>query len=460
MTNIKTIIVTVALSALAVLSSNFAAQADTTAIWTTTSKSANVGLSIDPQVAVNGSVSAVAWMQRTGVESSKLMIRVLRSGVWGAAETLETSDWDWWDAFDVQVSSSGKVYVALQTVDVTMTVYTSTEAGIWANQVVDNTSSFLGDMTVSGTSNGTVVAFTSNRATSNRLATLSSYVFDEANSGAGWSTSTVDTFTKSDFSPCTVNRSYYDSCTVNANDSQFAIAADGSEVLFTSVDRGSASGLLPGFQFKLFKYHRANSANAWTGDGAINTLTLGKSDQRSYSFFLSNIATTSAGKYAVALTTGGSAANTLRIFTGETFASAPVASDAPFIASLKSTDSASIVSFNGSFYVAFDAVNEHKFGKVGSLSTTTTAMSQATGNQQISNLLVVGGHMVAVITTPKLATYLSTRTKTWSAKTKVLSYAGYSSPLNGTAATDGTNLLIAAPRIAGDRRNGLFAYMP
>ena len=317
-------------------------------------------------------------------------------------------------------------------------------------------------MTVSGTSNGTVVAFTSNRAASNRLATLTSYVFDESNSGAGWSTSTVDTFTKSAFSPCTVIRSYYDSCAVNSNESQFAIAADGSEVLFTSVNRGSASGLLPGTQFKVFKYHRANSAGGWNSDGAINTLTLGKSDQRSYSFFLSNIATTSAGKYAVALTTGGSAANTLRIFTGATFASAPVASDASYIGSLKSTDSASIVAFNDSFYVAFDAMNEHKFGKVGSLSTTTTAMSQATGNQEVSNLLVVGGHIVAVITTPKSATYLSTRTKNWSAKTKVLSYAGYSSPLNGTVATDGTNLLIAAPRIDGagsdSRRNGLYAY--
>jgi hypothetical protein len=457
MDKVRKIISAVVLSLLTVLSSSFAAQAATTAIWTTTSKSQYVGLALQPKVTVNGNVSAVAWMQRTGMESSKLMIRVLRDGVWGSNETLQTSAWDWWNAFDVQVSSLGKVYVALQTVDVTMTVYTSSETGVWSNEVVDNTSSSLGAMAVSGSNNGGVVAFTSSRTPSNRSATLISYVFDEANAGAGWSTNAVHTFTASDFSACTVKKSYYDSCAIDAGKSQLAIAADGSEVLFTSVARISANGLEPGLQFKLFKYHRANSSSPWINDGAINTLTLGKNDI-SYSFFLMNIATTSAGTYAVALTTGGTAANTLRIFTGASFASTPVASDAAYIASLKSTDEASIVSFNNSFYVAFDALGKHKFGKVGSLSTTTTAMSQATENQQVNNLLVLGGKIVAVITTPKSATYLSTRTTTWSSKTKVLGYADVSSPANGVAATDGTNLLLAAPKFDGLRMSGLYAY--
>jgi len=457
MINARKILSAIAIAAISVLGANVAAQAATIAVWTTTSKSANVGLSIEPEVAANGKVSAVAWMQRTGLESSKLMVRVLRSGVWGATETLQTSDWDWWNAFDVQVSSSGKVYVALQTVDVTMTVFTSSEKGIWATTVVDNSSSNLGAMRVSGTSNGTVIAFTSSRAESNRLATLSSYVFDEANSEAGWSTNSVDTFTPSDFSPCTIKQGVYDSCAIDANRSQLAVAADGSEILLTDVSRQSPNGLPPGLQFKLFKYHRANSSSAWISDGAINTLTLGKND-KAYSFFMSDIATTSSGAYAVALTSGGGNGNTLRIFTGQSFASTPIAADTSYLSSLGNTDSASIVSFNDSFYVAFDAKSKHKFGKVGSLSSTTTAMSQATDDQRVANLLVVGGNIVAVITKPRSATYLSTRTKTWSTKTKVLNYAGDFSPYNGAAVTDGTNLLLAAPRFEGSRMNGLYAY--
>ena len=446
------------ISALTFLGSAFPAQASgSTELWTTTSKSSFVGLSLPPKVAIKGNVGAVAWVQRTGIASSKLMVRVMRTGVWGSSDTLVTNTSDWWDAFDVQVSASGKVYVAYQTPDVTLTVFTSSEANVWTNAVVDDSSSNLGATEVSGTTTGGLVAFTSSRADSNRSATLSSYVFDESNSGAGWTTTAVHTFTASDFSSCTIKHNYYDSCAVDVNESQFAIAADGSEVLFTNVGRNSANGLPPTNQFKLFKFHRGDSLSDWISDGAVNTLTLGSKDN-GYSFFLGDLATTSTGKYAIALTTGGSSANTLRIFTGATFASAPVASDTTYIASLKSTDAASIVALNNDFYVAFDAQSKHKFGKVGSLSTTTTAMSQASSDQEVSNLLVVGGNIVAVIITPKGATYLTTRTTIWSAKTKVLSYGGASSPNNGPAVTDGSYLLLAAPRFNGNRMTGLYSY--
>lgn len=457
MTLTRKVATALVLTALTVLSATLPAQAaGSTLLWSTASKSANIGLSVEPKVAVNGSVQAVSWIQRTGADSSTLNVRVLRDGVWGSAEILATSEWDWWDAFDVQVSSSGKVYVAEQTGDVTMTVFSSSALGVWSTTTIDTMSSSLGALEVSGTVHGGVVAFTSSRADSNRSATLTTYVFDEANAFAGWSTTAVDTFTASYFSACTVKNNYYDSCAIDANESQIAIADDGSEVLFTSVSRDSANGYPAGLQFKIFKYHRADSASAWVKDGAVYTLTLGKG-ATGYSFFLSTIATTAAGKYGIALTTG-STSNTVRLYTGDTFASAPVAKDATYLASLKNTDYPSVVFFNNELYASFDARGAHKFGKVGSLSSTTRSLSSAKDNQEVKNLLVIGGRIVAVIATPKSGTYLSTYTTKWSTASKVLSYAGDYSPMNGTAATDGTKLLIAAPKFSGHRMVGLYAY--
>jgi hypothetical protein len=446
-----------ALIVITVLSATLPAQAaGSTLMWSTTSKSSNIGLALEPKVALNAGVQAVSWVQRTGADSSTLNVRVLRDGVWGPREILATSQWDWWDAFDVQVSSSGKVYVAEQTVDVTMTVFSSAAAGVWVTTTVDTMSSSLGAMEVSGTVRGGVVAFTSSRADSNRSATLSTYVFDEANSGAGWVTTTVDTFTASYFSACTIKTSYYDSCAIDSNESQIAIADDGSEVLFSNVGRDSSNGNPAALQLKIFKYHRADSASAWVKDGAVYTLTLGKKDT-GFSFFLSNIATTGAGKYGIALT-AGSSANTVHLYTGDTFASAPVAKDATYISSLKNTDYASVVFLNDELYASFDARGAHKFGKVGSLSTTTRSLTSAKSNQEVKNLLVVGGNIVAVIDTPKAGTYLSTYTTKWSTASKVLSFGGDYSPMNGPAATDGTDMVIAAPKFSGNRMIGLYAY--
>ena len=462
----KRLLTAFALVALSVSASVIPAQAaGSTLIWSTSSSSRWVGAVDSPKVAVSGNVQAVAWISRTGVDTHNLSVRVSRDGAWGPVENIANSEWDWWNAFDVQITSTGTVYVGYSSGDVTLTVYTSSVAGVWTNAVVDSSYSGSGAVKMSGVTDGSIVSFTTNRGASRRAVTVLSYSFDEAHASDGWTTKSVEDFTTADFSTCAVHTSvYYDSCSVLIGEPRIGIAADGSQIIFVDGQRISTNGNSAGTQFRLFKFHRPTPTADWVRQSVNATMTLGRSDN-SYAYFLSHIATSPSGKFAAALVTGNTHSNNrVRLFSGASFASAVTEPDSVAIAKFRNTELPTLVSLGDEIYTSFDAnQGTHKFGKVGSLASTIRNMSVAKSNQDVKNLLVVGGKVLAVIQTPKSATYVSSCTLTngvcsWTSASKILGYAQTNTFTDGAAATDGEHYITVQPKLSGTRTVRLYSF--
>ena len=425
------------------------ANADAVQLWKTTSSNQYKGIALDPKSAINNGVSAVAWIERIDNDTSKLNAKVRRNGVWSATTKVFDIPWNWWTGFDVQVTDSGTVYVAYSDMDVNMQVATNTTGITWTTNVVDNSGSNIGSMAAGGFQLGNKVTFTANRAVSETSREISTYSYDEADSGAGWVKKVVKTFTLSDFSACTIKRSYYASCEMGAGEPEIRTAADGSQLLLLTVGRNSSADGGTGHQFKLFKFHRSSPVADWVADGAVYTLTLKATDD-SYAFFLTEVVNTPEGKYAFAITTGktGDHKNTVRLYTGDTFASAATAQDTTYLASLGQNDNGVLVAYNGDFYVAVDDAGVHRFGKVGTFASTTRKLSVST-SEDVKKLLVVGGKITAVITTPRVSTSIMTLTdSTWSAKSKVMNSAANYTWRTSCSVTDGTNLLLVSTTYA------------
>jgi hypothetical protein len=431
------------------------ASAGTSEVWKTTSKSDWVGIAdVGQKVAVNGNVSAVAWVERTSIDTAYVDAKIRRNGTWGKSTRVFDVPWNWWAAFDVQITDSGTVYLSYSDSDVNMKVATSTSGSTWTTTIVDSNTSNLGAMQSAGSVSGNKITFTANRylksESSNQSVTVeaSTYSFDEANVGSGWDHKIVRTFTRANFSSCVVNKkAFYDSCNVRVSEPLLKTATDGSQVIFYVTSRESSRGDQAGLQFKVSKFHRPSLTADWISGGDVYTMTLNNKDN-AYAFFPVGLATTSTGKYAFAIITGklSDGKNMTRVFTGDSFASVPAARDTAYLSSLKNHDNAALGEFNGDFYMVVDDRTAHRFGKVGSFAATAKNLTAVTGDEVVKNLLVVGGKITAVVVKPRVSTSLMTLTKnSWSGKTKVMSVAGDFSPTPSAAATDGTSLLLAAP---------------
>lgn len=430
------------------------ASAGTSEIWKTTSKSDWVGIAdVGQKVAVNGSVSAVAWVERTSTDTAYVDAKIRRNGTWGKATRVFEVPWNWWAAFDVQITDSGTVYLSYSDSDVNLKVATNTSGNTWTTTTVDANTSNLGAMQSAGSVSGNKITFTANRyltsESSNQNVTVeaSTYSFDEANVGSGWDHKIVRTFTRANFSACTVNKgAFYGSCNVRVSEPLLKTATDGSQVIFYVTSRESSRGDQAGLQFKVVKFHRPSLTADWISGGDVYTMTLTNRDN-GYAFFPVGLATTSTGKYAFAIITGkqSDGKNMTRVFTGGTFASVPSARDTAYFSSLKNHDNAALGEFNGDFYMVVDDRTAHRFGKVGSFAATAKKLTAVTSEEVVKNLLVVDGKITAVVVKPRVSTSLMTLNRTsWSGKTKVMSVAGDYSPTASTAATDGTSLLLAA----------------
>lgn len=430
------------------------ASAGTSEVWKTTSKNDYVGIAdVGQKVAVNGNVSAVAWIERTGIDTAFVDAKVRRNGTWGKATRVFQIEWNWWAAFDVEITDSGTVYLSYSDNDVNLKVATNTSGTTWTTTTVDSNSSNYGAMQSSGSVSGNRVTFTANRYLSSELSSenvtveASTYSFDEANANAGWDHKIVKTFTRADFSPCTVNKNAaYNSCNVRVQEPYLKTASDGSQVMVYVATREGRLEDQIGFQFKVVKFHRPSLTSDWIFGGDVYTMTLTVKNS-SYAFFPVGLATTSTGKYAFAVITGkqGEAKNMTRVFTGESFASVPVARDTAYLSSLKNHDNAALGEYNGDFYMAVDDRTAHLFGKVGAFAATAKKLTAVTNDEIVKNLLVVGGKITAVVVKPRVSTSLMMLNKsTWSGKTRVMSVADDFSPTASTAATDGTSLLLVA----------------
>jgi len=431
------------------------ASAGTSEVWKTTSKSDWVGIAdVGQKVAVNGNVSAVAWVERTSIDTAYVDAKVRRNGTWGKVSRVFEVPWNWWAAFDVQITDSGSIYLSYSDSDVNLKVATNTSGSTWTTTTVDTSTSNLGAMQSAGSVSGNKVTFTANRyltsESSNESVSVeaSTYSFDEANAESGWDHKVVRTFTRANFSSCVVNKkAFYDSCNVRVSEPLLKTATDGSQVIFYVTSRESSRGDQAGLQFKVSKFHRPSLTADWISGGDVYTMTLTNRDN-GYAFFPVGLATTSTGKYAFAIITGklSDGKNMTRVFTGDSFASVPAARDTAYLSSLKNHDNAALGEFNGDFYMVVDDRTAHRFGKVGSFAATAKNLTAVTRDEVVKNLLVVGGKITAVVVKPRVSTSLMTLTKnSWSGKTKVMSVAGDFSPTPSAAATDGTSLLLAAP---------------
>jgi hypothetical protein len=170
-----------------------------------------------------------------------------------------------------------------------------------------------------------------------------------------------------------------------------------------------------------------------------------------YAFFMYPLAFNGDGQYAVAITTGKTTLsyNTVKVFTGDDFASAPIQQDSTYLEGLHGTTDPAVVEKDGTFFLAFQRNYkfDHYFGTIGSLSTTTRKLAQVTDAQDVKNMVVFNNKITAVVSKPNTATYTTTFDGTsWTALTKVLSYSKTFSPTGLPVAVSDTQLIIAAPK--------------
>jgi hypothetical protein len=166
------------------------------------------------------------------------------------------------------------------------------------------------------------------------------------------------------------------------------------------------------------------------------------------------------GKFALALVTGTSTTkyNKVNLFTGDTFASAPVSQDASYLTARKGTDTASLVAFGSDFFVGFDNNGTHRFGKVGSLSTTAVNMN-VSSSTDVKKLVVLNGQITAILVNSNTASYKKIFNGTaWTTTTKLTSVGGQSSPYEAAVAVSGTHLVLITFKASGNRVKTVYAY--
>ena len=455
----KVAIVVLATTA-AVVPAQAAVSTSTQTIWSTTSKSKWVGIARDPKVALNGDVTAMAWLYRNSQDTAKLAVRVQRGSVLGNVEYIRDLPYNWYGGFDVQVTNSGTVYVGFSDMDTDLDVYTQTSSDpTWVNSHVDTR--WSGQSKLQGTQQGNKVSFLAARDSNDgsQKNFVTSYSFDEADSVAGWVTKEVRQFTATDFSACTRKpRVYYDSCEVGIGSMQILNNPSGEQVAFFSVSRDSSNGAVAGLQHKVFKAHRSSATADWVSDVSIVTATA-RTGADGYAFFMYPAVVNQDGKYVLPVTTdrNSSKFNTVELYTANNFADAPTATDSPYMVSLKGTDNPALVVSGSDFFLAFEDSKTAKFGKVGSLSTTTRTIPRLADTATVKNLYNFDGKIYLIATTHKTGTFvMNYNGSAWSSVTKVSSYSDSVAPIPTPSAVFGTKLIILAPKLVENFRQTAF----
>lgn len=466
MTRIRRGLSKVAIITLATLASVMPAQAAVTTttqtLWSTTSSNKWVGVALDPKVAANGDVTASVWLYRNSQDTAKLAVRVQRGSVLGGTQYVRDLPYNWYGGFDVQVTDSGTVYVAYNDMDTDLDVYTQTASDTtWSTTHVDTR--WNGQNKVEGVQQGNKVTFIEARNSNdgNLENFVTSYSFDESDSNSGWITKEVDQFVRSDFSACTRKVSvYYDSCSVGIGPMQILNNANGEQVAFFSVSRDSSNGSPAGLQHRIFKAHRSSSTADWVSDGNFLTVTA-RTGADGYAYFMYPAAVNQDGHYVLAVTTdrNSSKFNTIELYTANNFTDAPTPTDATYMVSLKGTENPALVASGSDFYLAFEDAKTSKFGKIGSLSTTTRAIPKLLEAATVKNLYNFDGKIYLVATTHQTGTYvMNYNGTTWSGVSKVSNYSDAVNVKEAPSAATSSRLVILAPKqVANYRQTALYA---
>lgn len=456
------LVTAILVSALSLAASIAPASADTTTVWSTTSKSSNVKLNDQAKTATNadGTTTAVVWNVRTSSETSKLYAKIYNGGTWSTNELVADFPYDDWVSFNVQVAASGRVYIGASNSDYPLTVYIRTAVNTWSTTIVDNSGDWsIGAWAVGGSTNGSVVTFTDQLKATEPTAKLRSWSIDDSDSQSVWSYQLVHDFAANggDFNNCVQKSRYYASCELDIQPAQVFTLADGSQLLLVQATRWSSNTDLPGTQYRLFKAHRDSISSAWTWDGSFGSMVPASKDS-TYAYFAYPAAVLPSGSWAIALTTGTTSTvfNTIKLFTAPNFSTTPTASDSGYLQGLRGTDNPALLAKDSSIYMGFENNGKHYVGTVGSLSSTKVRLSNVTADQDIKQLLNWNGKVTAIITKSKTATYRSSLVNgSWTSQTRILSTAAYSSPVATFGLATQGFLLTTAPRLSGYRQIGL-----
>jgi hypothetical protein len=438
------------------------ANAASTTLWSTTSKSQWVSSPGSPQIETNesGDTSVVTWRVRTSQETSKLYAKVKSSGTWSESEVVSSFPYDWWVEYDVQVTNSGSIFIGVGNSDYALTVYKRTAVNTWTPTIVDRDDRWtLGAFTVGGSVAGEVVTFTSNIQITERNAVIKSWTLDNGLQNPTWDGKEIRNVTRTsgEFSICSYNSRYWASCAIRLNTPDILEMDDGSQVLLVTGYRDSSKSTPPGTEYKAFMAHRSGPFTDWVWDGSYLTMTMGSKDE-GHAFFPTPAVVTSDDHWAIAITTGRTTTkfNTVKLFTGSGTSALPVESDATYLVGRKGTENPVLIADGTSIKMAFENNFKTYFGTVGSLSSSVR-MSNVTTSQNVKGLVKVNGSIVALIQTGRSATYVSKLTgSTWGAQIKLLSYGDAYTPVPSPVGAIGTEVIAIAPRWKDKRTTGVY----
>ncbi len=438
------------------------AVAATTSIWSTTSKSEWVEAVGQPQIVTSkdGEKTAAVWLVRTSQQTSKLFARIKSAGVWSKTELVADFPWDWYVAFNAQVTDSGRVVIGVSDSDYPLKAYERVDANSWTSTIVDNDSrGTLTAFEVGGTVAGEVVTFTNNVQVSERQAILKSWSIDKSVENAQWTSHIVRDVsrTSGEFAACNYNKKYWSSCSIRLETPQILTMADGAQVLLVSASRSSSTYALPGTQFKTFMAQRVDASSDWVWKGGFLTQTMASKDE-AYAYFTFPAVVAADDKWAIAVTTGSSTTkyNTVKLFTGKGVGSLPKASDASNLAKRKGTENPILLADGTSIKMAFENNGKTFFGTVGSLSSASR-MANVSSGQSVKSLVKHNGSISAIIQTHATATYISRLNgKTWSSQTKLMSYADPSWVSSINATVNRGNVIVISPKNSKKRNIALY----